>query len=117
MTLPRGQAVRAQNLFMAACDTVKIKILGKGSHAARPHQSIDPLVTASSLVMALQTVVSRNIDPMEAAVVTVGSLHAGHAANVIPEHATMELSVRSFKQEVRELLEQQRRIYKPAVFT
>ena len=92
--------------FMAACDTVKIKILGKGSHAARPHQSIDPLVTASSLVMALQTVVSRNIDPMEAAVVTVGSLHAGHAANVIPEHATMELSVRSFKQEVRELLEQ-----------
>jgi len=92
--------------FMAACDTVKIKILGKGSHAARPHQSIDPLVTASSLVMALQTVVARNIDPMEAAVVTVGSLHAGHAANVIPEHATMELSVRSFKQEVRELLEQ-----------
>jgi len=92
--------------FMAACDTVKIKIIGKGSHAARPHQSIDPLVAASSLVMALQTVVARNIDPMEAAVVTVGSLHAGHAANVIPEHATMELSVRSFKQEVRELLEQ-----------
>ncbi|MFL9880823.1 M20 family metallopeptidase [Herbaspirillum rhizosphaerae] len=92
--------------FMAACDTVKIKVIGKGSHAARPHQSIDPLVTASSLVMALQTVVARNIDPMEAAVVTVGSLHAGHAANVIPEHAKMELSVRSFKQEVRELLEQ-----------
>jgi len=92
--------------FMAACDTVKIKIVGKGSHAARPHLSIDPLVAASSLVMALQTVVSRNVDPMETAVVTVGSLHAGHAANVIPEHATMELSVRSFKPEVRELLEQ-----------
>ena len=92
--------------FMAACDTVKIKVIGKGSHAARPHLSVDPLVTASSLVMALQTVVSRNVDPMETAVVTVGSLHAGHAANVIPEHATMELSVRSFKTEVRELLEQ-----------
>src|SRR5450830_626061 len=92
--------------FMAACDTVKIKVIGKGSHAARPHLSVDPLVTASSLVMALQTVVSRNVDPMETAVVTVGSLHAGHAANVIPEHATMELSVRSFKPEVRELLEQ-----------
>ncbi len=92
--------------FMAACDTVKIKVVGKGSHAARPHLSVDPLVAASSLVMALQTVVSRNIDPMETAVVTVGSLHAGHAANVIPEHATMELSVRSFKPEVRELLEQ-----------
>jgi hippurate hydrolase len=92
--------------FMAACDTVKIKVIGKGSHAARPHLSVDPLVAASSLVMALQTVVSRNIDPIETAVVTVGSLHAGHAANVIPEHATMELSVRSFKPEVRELLEQ-----------
>src|SRR5450830_1901660 len=97
--------------FMAACDTVKIKVIGKGSHAARPHLSVDPLVTASSLVMALQTVVSRNVDPMETAVVTVGSLHAGHAANVIPEHATMELSVRSFKPEVRELLEQYIRGY------
>jgi hippurate hydrolase len=92
--------------FMAACDTVKIKVNGKGSHAARPHLSIDPLVSAASLVMALQTVVARNVDPMETAVVTVGSLHAGHAANVIPEFATLELSVRSFKPEVRELLEQ-----------
>src|SRR6218665_2071730 len=89
--------------FMAAFDTVKIDIIGKCSHAARPQLSIDPLVPASSLVMALQTLVSRNIDPMDAAVVTVGALHAGHAANVIPEHATMELSVRSFKPEVRAL--------------
>ena len=91
--------------FMAACDTVKIHITGKGSHAARPHLSVDPVVVASSIVMALQTVVARNVDPMDAAVVTVGSLHAGHAANVIPEGATMELSVRSFKPEVRSLLE------------
>ncbi|WDZ97588.1 M20 family metallopeptidase [Herbaspirillum sp. WKF16] len=92
--------------FMAACDTVKIRLTGRGSHAARPHQSVDPIVVAASLVMALQTVVSRNVDPMETAVITVGTLHAGNAANVIPEYATMELSVRSFKQEVRELLEQ-----------
>jgi len=92
--------------FMAACDTVKIKIVGKGSHAARPQLSVDPVVAAASLVMALQTVVARNIDPMDTAVVTVGSMHAGHAANVIPEHATLELSVRSFKPEVRTLLEQ-----------
>ncbi len=91
--------------FMAACDTVKIRIVGKGSHAARPHLSVDPVVTAASLVMALQTVVARNVDPMETAVITVGSLHAGNASNVIPEFATMELSVRSFKPEVRELLE------------
>jgi hippurate hydrolase len=56
-------------------------------------------VAAASLVMALQTVVSRNVDPMETAVVAVGSLHAGKASNVIPEFATMELSVRSFKPE------------------
>ncbi|WP_034295633.1 M20 aminoacylase family protein [Herbaspirillum sp. RV1423] len=92
--------------FMAACDTVKVKVTGKGSHAARPHLSVDPVVAAASLVMALQTVVARNVDPMDAAVVTVGSLHAGHASNVIPEYATLEMSVRSFKPEVRALLEQ-----------
>ncbi|EJN02586.1 M20 aminoacylase family protein [Herbaspirillum sp. YR522] len=92
--------------FMAACDTVKIRIVGRGSHAARPHLSVDPVVAAASLVMALQTVVSRNIDPMETAVVTVGALHAGSASNVIAEYATLDISVRSFKQEVRALLEQ-----------
>ncbi|MFL9927482.1 M20 family metallopeptidase [Herbaspirillum lusitanum] len=92
--------------FMAACDTVNVRIVGKGSHAARPHLSIDPVVVASSLVMALQTVVARNIDPMETAVVTVGAIHAGNASNVIPEDATLAMSVRSFKPEVREQLEQ-----------
>lgn len=92
--------------FMAASDTVKITVRGKGSHAARPHLSVDPVVVSASLVMALQTVVARNVDPMETAVVTVGSLHAGHAANVIPELATLALSVRSFKPEIRDLLEQ-----------
>jgi hippurate hydrolase len=92
--------------FMAACDTVKIRIVGRGGHAARPHHTIDPLMAASSLVMALQTIVSRNIDPGETAVITVGSLHAGHAANVIPEDARLEISVRSFSAAVREQLEQ-----------
>ncbi|MCA1323017.1 M20 aminoacylase family protein [Herbaspirillum sp. alder98] len=92
--------------FMAACDTVKIRIVGRGSHAARPHLSVDPVVTAASLVMALQTVVSRNIDPMETAVITVGALHAGNASNVIPEYATLDISVRSFKEDVRALLEE-----------
>lgn len=92
--------------FMAACDTITITLHGKGGHAARPHLAVDPLVAASSLVMALQTVVARNIDPTEAAVVTIGSLHAGHAANVIPQSATMELSVRSFNPQVREQLKQ-----------
>ncbi|GAB3629595.1 amidohydrolase [Pandoraea terrae] len=92
--------------LMAACDTVKVRITGRGGHAARPHLAVDPVVIASSLVMALQTVVARNVDPTEAAVVTVGSLHAGHAPNVIPEFSTMEMSVRSFSADVRATLEQ-----------
>lgn len=104
--VPTGTFMFRAGPFMAACDTVKIVIHGKGGHAARPHLSVDPVVIASSLVMALQTVVSRNVDPAETAVVTVGSLHAGHVANVIPEHATLGLSVRSFKDDVRALLEQ-----------
>lgn len=92
--------------LMAACDTVKVRVTGRGGHAARPHLAVDPLLIASSLVLALQTIVSRNIDPIEAAVVTVGSLHAGHAPNVIADFATLEMSVRSFSADVRATLEQ-----------
>jgi hippurate hydrolase len=70
-----------------------------------PHRCADPLVAASSLVMALQTVVSRNVDPLETAVVTVGSMHAGQANNVIPASAVLELSVRALTPAVRLLLE------------
>ncbi|MBV8271076.1 MAG: amidohydrolase [Cupriavidus sp.] len=91
--------------FMAACDTVAITIRGKGGHAARPHQSIDPILVAGSLVMALQSVVARSVDPNETAVVTIGTLHAGHAPNVIPDSARMELSVRSFSPDVRASME------------
>jgi hippurate hydrolase len=91
--------------LMAACDTVKVRIVGRGGHAARPHLTVDPVVVGSSIVMALQSVVARNIDPNEAAVVTVGAFRAGHAANVIPEDATLEMSVRSFSPKVRETLE------------
>ncbi|CAB3665101.1 M20 aminoacylase family protein [Trinickia soli] len=92
--------------MMAAADRVKVRIHGRGGHAARPHLTIDPVVVGSSIVMALQTIVSRNVDPNEAAVVTVGSFRAGHAPNVIPEDAVLEMSVRSFSPEVRDTLEQ-----------
>jgi hippurate hydrolase len=87
--------------FMSASDTVHITIHGRGGHAARPHLSVDPVLIAGSLVMALQTVVSRNIDPTQTAVLTIGSIHAGSAPNVIPESATLGLSVRSFNEAVR----------------
>ena len=92
--------------FMSASDRVLIKINGRGGHAARPHMTVDPILIAGSLVMALQSVVSRNIDPTQTAIVTIGTLNAGIASNVIPGSATMGLSVRSFSPEVRDLLQQ-----------
>jgi hippurate hydrolase len=101
---PVGTFLFGSGPFMSASDTVLIRIRGKGGHAARPHLAVDPVLVAGSLVMALQTVVSRNVDPTQTAVVTIGTLHAGQAANVIPEDATLGLSVRSFDEDMRRLL-------------
>jgi hippurate hydrolase len=90
--------------FMSAGDKAVIVIEGVGGHAARPHLTVDPVVVASSIVMALQTIVARNVDPAQPAVVTVGSMHAGTANNVIASTARLELSVRSFSPDVRTLL-------------
>jgi hippurate hydrolase len=90
--------------FMSAGDKAIIAIEGVGGHAARPHLAVDPVVVAASIVMALQTIVARNVDPSQPAVVTVGSMHAGTANNVIAGTARLELSVRSFSPEVRALL-------------
>lgn len=102
--VPPGVFLFRKGAFMAAGDKVTITIEGLGGHAARPHLTVDPVVVASSVVMALQTIVARNVDPSQPAVVTIGSLHAGTANNVIPNSATMELSVRSFSEDVRALL-------------
>lgn len=107
---PEGSWLMRSGPMMAAADTVEITITGKGGHASRPHLAIDPVVIACNLVVSLQTIVSRSIDPTQTAVITVGSIHAGEASNVIPEYAKMALSVRSFDPKIRELLE--RRIHK-----
>ena len=103
---PVGHFVFRDGAAMASSDYVTLRIHGTGGHGAMPHRAADPLVAAASIVMALQTVVSRNVDPLHTAVVTVGALHAGQANNVIPALATLELSVRSLDPEVRRLLEQ-----------
>jgi hippurate hydrolase len=90
--------------MMSASDRVTITVKGRGGHAARPHMTVDPIVAVSSIVMALQTVVARNIDPTQVAVVTVGTIHGGKAMNVIANEATIGLSVRSFDGDVRALL-------------
>jgi hippurate hydrolase len=102
---PEGHVLLRSGPIMAAGDTVVLTVHGKGGHASRPHLAVDPVMVACSLVMALQTVVSRSIDPTQTAVVTVGAFHAGEASNVIPDSARMLLSVRSFDPAIRALLE------------
>jgi len=104
--VPQGHFVFRDGAAMASSDYVTIRVHGTGGHGAMPHRAADPLVAASSIVMALQTIVARNVDPLHTAVVTVGALHAGQANNVIPALATLELSVRALDPDVRRLLEQ-----------
>ncbi|MBK7026038.1 MAG: amidohydrolase [Polaromonas sp.] len=104
--VPVGHFVFREGAAMASSDYASIRIKGKGGHGAMPHRAADALLAAAAIVLALQTVVSRNVDPLHTAVVTVGALHAGQANNVIPELATMELSVRALDPQVRLLLEQ-----------
>ena len=103
---PAGHLVLREGATMASSDDVSITLRGQGGHGAMPHRATDVVVAAASVVMALQTVVSRNVDPLQTAVVTVGALHAGQANNVIPAEARLELSVRALDRDVRDLLEQ-----------
>jgi hippurate hydrolase len=103
--LPQGHLMFREGPAMASSDDASITLTGVGGHGAMPHRATDPIVAASSIVMALQTIVSRNVDPQLMAVVTVGALHAGRANNVIPATATLELSVRALDPEVRSTLE------------
>ena len=106
--IPVGQFAIRPGAMMASMDKLKIEIEGKGSHAAMPHMSIDPLLAGAQLVTALQSVVARSVDPLESAVVSICSFHAGHATNVIPQTAELLGTVRTLKLEVRDLV--QRRV-------
>ncbi len=103
--MAQGHLAFREGAAMASSDYASITLTGVGGHGAMPHKATDPIVAAASIVMALQTIVSRNVDPQAAAVVTVGALHAGKANNVIPASATLELSVRALDPDVRSLLE------------
>jgi hippurate hydrolase len=103
---PVGHFVFRDGAAMASSDYATIRVHGTGGHGAMPHRAADPLVAAAAMVMALQTIVSRNVDPLDTAVVTIGAMHAGQANNVIPALATLELSMRTLDPQVRLLLEQ-----------
>jgi hippurate hydrolase len=102
---PQGQLVFRSGPTMASSDYVTVTLHGHGGHGAMPHKATDVVVAAASIVMALQTLVSRNVDPQAAAVVTVGAIHAGQANNVIPAEARLEISVRALDPQVRSDLE------------
>ena len=102
--IPVGQFGFREGPLMAAAHQVDITIQGKGGHGAMPEQTVDPIVVGASLVMALQTVVARNVGPHTPAVVTVGCLKAGAVSNVIPDTALLELSVRHLDKETGILL-------------
>jgi len=103
---PQGHLVLREGAMMASSDNVTITLEGVGGHGAMPHCAADPVVAGSAIVLGLQSIVARNVDPQETAVITVGAFNAGVANNVIPQSATLRLSVRALNRDVRILLEQ-----------
>lgn len=99
---PAGWVLTRPGVIMAATDTLRVTLHGRGGHGSRPETTVDPAVLAASVVLKLQTIVSREIAATEAAVVTVGSMHVGTAANVIADDAVLEVNIRAFDQAVRE---------------
>ena len=101
---PVGKFGFKQGPFMASSDSVTVTVTGRGGHGSAPHLAADPVVAAAHIVVALQTIVSRNVDPRDMAVVSVGAIHGGDAPNVIPGTVLMRLTVRAYRPEVRAML-------------
>jgi hippurate hydrolase len=106
---PAGTLAVSPGPVMAGGSTFKITIHGVGTHAALPHGGIDPMIVACQLVPALQTIVSRNKRPIDTAVVSVTMIHGGEATNVVPDRCTLEGTVRTFSDEVMDLVERRMR--------
>jgi amidohydrolase len=87
--------------FMASVDMMDITVYGKGGHGAAPHQTIDPIVLSAEMILAFQTIVSREINPLEPSVITVGSIHGGTVYNIIPDQVKLQLTLRSYSDNVR----------------
>ena len=102
-----GQAVADAGLLAASADTFTIELMGQGAHAARPHESADPIVGAAAIVSALQTIVARRLNPATPGVVTVGTIHAGTAPHVIPDRATLGGTIRAVDASSRQLMHEE----------
>ena len=102
--VPAGQISLSSGYSMASVASVDISVYGVGSHGAAPHMSVDPVVLASMMVMDLQTIVSRSVKPIDAAVVTVGAIKGGTVHNIISDEVTLKLTIRTYKDEVQDLI-------------
>lgn len=101
---PLGWIATSPGPMMAASETFSVRITGKGGHGALPNHAVDPVLAAAQIITALQSIVSRNVDPVETAVVSVTNLHGGSTFNVIPPYVDMEGTIRTFKPEIRKLV-------------
>jgi amidohydrolase len=101
MPIPAGTVATTAGPVLSAGDSLKVTVYGKGAHGSMPHMSVDPVVLAASIVLRLQTVVSRETKPGDFAVVTVGALNAGAKSNIIPDRATLLLNIRTYDNAVR----------------
>src|SRR5690348_14952041 len=97
-----GTAGTHSRPFLSAADSIKITVYGRGGHGSMPQNTVDPVVLAAMIVIRLQTVVSREIAPTQTAVLTIGSSQAGTTSNVIPDHAVLQLNLRSYSQQTRQ---------------
>ncbi len=100
--LPSGAVGYSPGYALASADSVDVVVHGKGGHGAYPHKTVDPVLVASRIVVALQAIVARETNPLDPAVVTVGSFHAGTKHNIVPDEARLELTVRAYRKEVRD---------------
>ncbi len=107
--MPAGSFAVSPGPVMASSNEFKITIRGKGSHAALPHNGIDPVPVACQLVQAFQTIITRNKKPVDAGVISVTMIHAGEATNVVPDYCVLEGTVRTFSIEVLDMIEQRMR--------
>ncbi|NMJ43800.1 amidohydrolase [Roseomonas sp. JC162] len=104
-SIPAGTFVWREGPVMAAVANLEVKITGKGAHGAMPHNGNDPIVIAAAMVQALQSIVARNVEPVDAGVITIAHINGGHTYNVIPETVTMLGTARWFGPEIGDLLE------------
>ncbi|MGL6073023.1 MAG: amidohydrolase [Fimbriiglobus sp.] len=100
--LPVGQVAYSEGLALANVDTVDVVVKGKGGHGAAPHTTVDPIVLSAKLILDLQTIASREVNPTDPVVVTVGSIHGGTKHNIIPNEVKLQLTVRTTKDSIRD---------------